>query len=82
MPEFMDVHEGMEDITPELLAAAHRADLDIQDDEGVDFKQAWADPESGMVWCPSEARDAEAVKRIHERTGHPAAKVYPVPVQA
>ena len=42
MPEFMDVHEGMTGITAE----AHQADLDIQDDEGVNFKHAWADPKT------------------------------------
>jgi hypothetical protein len=82
LPEFMDVHRGMKGITPEGLKEAHDADLAIQDEEGVDFKHAWADPESGMVWCLSEAPDAEAVKRIHERAGHPADEVYEVPVQA
>ena len=82
MPEFMDVHRGMEGITPEALAQAHQADLDIQDEEGVNFKHAWADPTSGMVFCLSEAPDADAVKRIHERAGHPADEVYEVPVQA
>jgi hypothetical protein len=78
----MDVHDGMEGITPEALAAAHQADLDIQADESVNFKQAWADPASGKVFCLSEAPSAEAVKRIHERAGHPTDQVYPVPVQA
>ncbi len=82
MPEFMDVHRGMVGITSEGLAEAHQADLDIQGEESVNFKHAWADPETGNVWCLSEAPDAEAVKRIHERTGHPASEVYPVPVQA
>jgi hypothetical protein len=48
--------------------------------ENVDFQRAWGDPESGHVWCISEAPDADAVKRIHERTGHPAPEVYPIPV--
>ena len=30
----------------------------------------------------AEAPSAEAVKRIHERAGHPADEVYEVPVQA
>jgi len=80
--EFMDVHDGMEGITSEALAAAHQADLDIQADEGVNFKQAWADPASGKVFCLSEAPSADAVKRIHERAGHPTDQVYPVPVKA
>ena len=82
MPEFMDVHTTMQGVTAEALAEAHQADLDIQDEEGVDFKHAWADPESGMVFCLSEAPSAEAVQRIHERAGHPADNIYPVAVQA
>jgi hypothetical protein len=81
MPKFMDVHHGMHGVTPEALQAAHQADLDIQNEEGVDFQRAWGDPDSGMVWCISEAPSADAVKRIHERTGHPATEVYPVPVE-
>jgi len=95
MPKFMDVHHamhpvmdvhelghhGMHGVTPEALQAAHQADLDIQDEEDVDFQRAWGDPDSGMVWCISEAPSAEAVQRIHERAGHPATEVYPVPVE-
>ena len=82
MREFMDVHTGMAGITPEALMEAHNADLAIQADEQVTFKHAWADPETGMVFCLSEAPDAEAVQRIHERAGHPADKVYELTVQA
>src|SRR5207249_11130484 len=82
MPEFMDVHEGMTGITDEALAAAHQADLDIQGDEGVNFKHAWSDPKTGKVFCLSEAPNAEAVKRIHQRSGHPTDQVFEVPVQA
>jgi Protein of unknown function (DUF4242) len=80
--EFMDVHRGMEGITPEGLLEAHRADLAIQDDEHVDFKHAWADPRTGLVFCLSEAPNAEAVRRIHERAGHPADEIHEVSVQA
>lgn len=82
MAEFMDVHRGMVGITPEQLMEAHQADLDIQGEEGVDFKHAWADPATGVVFCLSEAPNAEAVKKIHERAGHPVEEVYEVPVQA
>ena len=82
MPEYMDVHRGMKDITPEQLLEAHNADLAIQGEEGVDFKHAWADPKTGMVFCLSESPSADAVKRIHERAGHPADEIYEVPVQA
>ena len=82
MPEFMDVHTGMAGITSEALMAAHNADLAIQDEENVTFKKAWADPSTGVVFCLSEAPDAEAVQRIHERAGHRADQVYEVPIQA
>jgi Protein of unknown function (DUF4242) len=64
------------------LAVAHQADLDIQADEGVNFKQAWADPKTGHVFCLSEAPSAEAVRRIHERSGHPADEIHEITVTA
>jgi UV DNA damage repair endonuclease len=80
MPEFMDVHHHMVGITAEQLKEAHNADLAIQGDEGVVFKQAWADPQSGLVYCLSEGPSEEAVRRIHERAGHPADEVHAVPL--
>jgi hypothetical protein len=82
MPEFMDVHTQMAGVTSEALLEAHNADLAIQDEENVNFKHAWADPTTGMVFCLSEAPNAEAVQKIHERAGHPADNVYEVAVQA
>ncbi|MGW7097983.1 SCO4226 family nickel-binding protein [Streptomyces sp. NPDC054838] len=82
MAMFMDVHTGMKGITAEQLMEAHRADQAIESQEGVHFKQAWADPDSGTVYCLSEAPTAEAVQRIHERTGHPAQEIHPVPLEA
>jgi hypothetical protein len=76
----MDVHHHMKGITADQLKEAHDADLAIQDDEQVVFKQAWADPESGLVYCLSEGPSEEAVRRIHERAGHPADEVHPVPL--
>ncbi len=80
MPEYMDVHRNMTGITAEDLKAAHEADLAIQGEEGVEFKKAWADPESGVIYCLSEAPSAEAVQRIHERAGHRADEVHAVPL--
>jgi hypothetical protein len=82
MPEYMDVHSGMTGVTSDVLAQAHNADRAIQDDEGVNFRHAWADPASGMVFCLSDAPSAEAVQRIHQRAGHPADAVYEVSVTA
>jgi hypothetical protein len=82
MPQFMDVHTNMVGVTPDALADAHRADLAIQEEEGVDFQHAWADPTTGHVFCLSEAPNAEAVRRIHERAGHPADEVHEITVTA
>lgn len=82
MPQFMDVHTDMVGVTSQQLMAAHQADLDIQDDERVNFKHAWADPKTGHVFCLSEAPDAAAVQRIHERAGHRADEVHEITVTA
>ncbi len=76
MPNFMDVHDGFVGVTKEQLEAAHRLDLDIQAEEGVDFVKAWLDPVSGKVFCLSTGPDKAAVQRIHERAGHPTDQVY------
>lgn len=82
MPTFMDVHEHMVGVTPEALHEAHRADLEIQGQEGVAFLKAWADPVSGHVFCLSEAPDAGSVRRVHERAGHPADQIHEITVTA
>ncbi|MFD5464707.1 SCO4226 family nickel-binding protein [Kitasatospora sp. NPDC127059] len=78
--KFMDVHHGMVGITAEQLKAAHAADLAVEGEEGVHFEQAWADPDSGTVYCLSEAPSREAVQRVHDRTGHPADEIHSVPL--
>jgi hypothetical protein len=81
MPEFIDMHRNAKGITPEQLLKSHNADLAIQDEEKVNFKHAWADPKSGVVFCLSEGPSADAVKRIHARAGHPTDEIYEVLVQ-
>lgn len=81
MARFMDVHDGFVGVTRDQLAAAHEADLAIQDDEGVHFERAWLDPESGKVFCLSSGPSKEAVMRIHERAGHPTDQVYELAVE-
>lgn len=81
MARFMDVHRGFVGITDDQLREAHAADLAIQADEGVNFERAWADPESGVIYCLSEGPDAGAVLRVHERAGHPTDEIHPVPLE-
>jgi Protein of unknown function (DUF4242) len=80
VPKFMDVHRGLNGITAEQLDEAHRADLSAGVPEGVHFEHAWADPDSGCVFCLCEGPSAEAVQRAHERAGHVTDEVHPVPL--
>ncbi|NLU75746.1 SCO4226 family nickel-binding protein [Streptomyces sp. HNM0575] len=80
MPRFIDVHHGMKGITAEQLDNAHRADLAAEHTEGVHFEHAWADPETGTVFCLSEAPSADAVRRAHRRAGNSVEEVYTVPL--
>ena len=82
MAQFMDVHTNMPGVTPEALHEAHQADLAIQGEESVNFTPAWADPETGHVFCLSEGPSKEAVQRIHERAGHPYDEIHEITVTA
>ncbi|MEJ3747555.1 SCO4226 family nickel-binding protein [Actinomycetes bacterium KLBMP 9797] len=81
MATFMDVHSGFVGVTEAELQEAHEKDLAIEREEGVHFEHAWVDPVSGRAFCLSTGPDKEAVKRVHERAGHPTDEVYEVPLQ-
>ena len=78
MATFMDVHSGFVGVSAQQLAEAHQRDVDIQNDEGVTYVQAWMDPEAGKVFCLATGPSKEAVMRIHERAGHPTPEVYEI----
>ena len=80
MPTFIDIHEGFHGVTQEQFDQAHQADLDVQAQEGVRFERAWLDPVSGKVFCLATGPSIEAVRRVHERAGHPADETYEVPL--
>jgi hypothetical protein len=78
MARFMDIHYGFVGVTEQELAAAHDADLANEKSEGVHFEKAWLDDASGKVFCLSTGPSKEAVQRVHDRAGHPAAEVYEI----
>ncbi|SFS07144.1 Protein of unknown function [Microbacterium sp. cf046] len=80
MALFMDIHRKVEGLTADAVAEAHRKDLDVQHDYGVDYKQYWFDEDSGMVFCLVEAPDAEAAARVH-REAHGLVADQLIPVQ-
>ncbi len=77
----MDVHTGLKGVDQDALVAAFKANAENQEPEGVKFLKAWGDPDSGKVFCLSEGPNKEAIKRIHERTGHPVDEVYELPLE-
>jgi hypothetical protein len=77
----MDVHSGFTGASEEQLQEAHQRDLDNEAAEGVHFERAWLDPESGVVFCLSSGPSKEAVRRVHEKAGHPADEIYELPVE-
>jgi Protein of unknown function (DUF4242) len=50
----------------------------VQDQENADFKQAWGDPETGIVFCLSGAPSKEVSCETYERAGHPTDEVYEI----
>lgn len=78
MAQFMDVHHGMKGVTREQLMEAHRKDQELEGGEGVRFVKAWADPESGSVFCLAEGPSKEAIQRVHSKAGHPADEIHEV----
>jgi Nickel responsive protein SCO4226-like len=78
---FIDVHNGMRGIDQTQLEAQHLMDSRLEDEEGVHFLHAWADPTTGKMFCLSEGPSKEAVLRTHERAGHRPDEIYEVPIE-
>jgi hypothetical protein len=77
----MDVHNGFVGVTQEQLRESRERDLAVEADEGVHFERSWLDPESGKVFCLSSGPSKEAVLRVHDKAGHPAAEIYELLVE-
>jgi hypothetical protein len=63
---FLDIHElGAGKVTAHDVAAAHQKDLAVEQKYGVNFINYWVDEKSGVVFCLSQATDANAVIKTH-----------------
>jgi Protein of unknown function (DUF4242) len=80
MAKFMDVHRGFVGVTEHQLREAHERDLAVESAEGVHVEHAWLDPESGTAFCLSSGPSKEAVRRVHEKAGHPTEEIYELSV--
>ena len=50
MRTYMDIHEGFVGVTQAEFEVAHKADLMLQDEEGVNYERAWLDQEFTLFW--------------------------------
>ena len=65
MPLFMDHHRGVERLTAEAVADAHRKDMEIQDQYGVKYHRYCYNEETGEVFCLAEGPNKEAAEAVH-----------------
>jgi hypothetical protein len=65
MPFFMDIHKGLEGLTADAVAGAHKKDLDVQSRHGVKYLKYWFNEKDGTVFCLSEAPTREAAETVH-----------------
>lgn len=65
MALFIDIHEGVEGLTAQAVADAHRRDLKVQDKHGVSYLKYWFNAETGNVFCLVEAPSKEAAEAVH-----------------
>lgn len=64
---FLDIHRLQPgSVTAEAVAEAHKKDLAIQENYGVNFINYWLDEKEGVILCLSEAPNSEAVIQTHK----------------
>jgi class 3 adenylate cyclase len=68
MPLYMDRHD-VPGSTAREVADAHRSDLEIAGEYGVEFISYWFDPDIGAAFCFARAPSAERVETVH-RASH------------
>lgn len=79
MALFMDVHTLDNPVTLADVAAAHTADLAIQDQHGVHYLRYWVDEQKGKIFCLVDAATPEAANVVHrEAHGLVADEIYSV----
>ncbi|MEY2536321.1 MAG: hypothetical protein QOG67_61, partial [Verrucomicrobiota bacterium] len=78
MPTYMDIHE-LHGVTPEEVAKAHAADLEVQKKYGVNYLKYWVNESCGKVFCLVDAPNPEAATHVHrEAHGIMAEKIIEV----
>src|SRR5438067_5505737 len=78
MPLYMDIHQ-IHGATPEDVAKAHAADVEVQQKYGVNYLKYWVNESQGKIFCLVDAPNAEAASCVHrEAHGLVAEKIIEV----
>jgi len=64
VPIYMDLHE-LPEASHSELAEAHKKDLEIQDDFGVNMLTYWYDHERGTAFCLVDAPNEDSIRQLH-----------------
>ncbi len=64
----MDVHLDLGNVTEEDIKAAHLADLEIQDEYGVEFLTFWFNGPDGQAFCLVDAPNKESAVAVHKNS--------------
>lgn len=65
MPLYMDHHHKVDGLTAEAVAGAHKRDLEVGPQHGVNYLKYWFDEGTGAVFCLVEAPNKEAAVAVH-----------------
>lgn len=65
MALYMDIHKGIEGLTTEAVAGAHQRDLEVGQQQGVNYLKYWFNQADGTVFCLIEAPSKEAAEAVH-----------------
>lgn len=65
MPLYIDIHHDVDDLTAEAVEEAHRRDLEIQPEHGVEYLRYWYNEAEGTVFCLCRAPSVEAAEAVH-----------------
>jgi len=78
MPLYIDIHQ-IDGATADDLAMAHAADVQVQEQYGVEYHKYWFNEKSGKVFCLCSAPDSEAAAAVHKHAhGQMASKIIEV----
>lgn len=68
MPIYMDRHDVSNEVTAEIVAHLHQADLKIQDQFGCRGLTYWFDDKRKTAFCLIEAPDDHAIEAMHSHS--------------